>query len=101
MSSVMMLNKDLICEIYNDLNNFKHLSHNELFTYCLQERLKASLKKYNLELDSMKDYLHHRWPHEVLRTINFMQKAEDKAIIESNFITEIDIEDTDDAEYIN
>lgn len=88
MSSVMLLDKSLLYDIYNDMNRFRTLSHNDLFNYCLQERLKASLKRYNIEIDSVRNYLDAKWPFQILNTIRRMQRVEDKGAIEAYYITE-------------
>lgn len=88
MNSEMLLDKAILNEIYTDMNKFRKLSHTEIFNYCLQERLKASLKRYNIELDIVRNYLDAKWSFQVLNTIRRMQKVEDKGAIEAYFITD-------------
>lgn len=90
MNLVIQLDKKLLYDIYSDMNKFRNLSHNEIFNFCLQERLKASLNKYNIELDAIRNYLDAKWPFQILNTIRRMQKVEDKGAIEAYYITKTD-----------
>lgn len=96
--NLVKLNKSDILDIYSDMSKYKSMSRAEVLSDCIQSRLRASLLRYNLELDLCKDYLNSKWPYQVLSTIRRMQKVSDKEEIEANLITEKEFEEDIDTD---
>ena len=71
------LNRNIL-EIKKELNLYKDYARDEFFTYCINEKLKSTLRKYEIELNNSEAYLINRRCNDVLKTITKIQKEQDK-----------------------
>jgi hypothetical protein len=69
---------DTIMKITEELNRYKDLTPNQLFTQCINEKLKCTLLKYKVELQQSEEYLIKRKTCDVLKAITKIQKKQDK-----------------------
>jgi len=77
------LNENLL-QIQKELNAFKDISRDELYSKCIDDKLTETVLKYNTELDLNSKYLLTRASMKVLKGITKVQKAADKQILLDN-----------------
>lgn len=77
-----MLSENLIL-IKDELDRYKNVSRNELFTKCIDEKLKGTLKKYNEETNLTSTYLIEQSSIRVMKTLTKIQKKNDIEVLEA------------------
>lgn len=64
-----------------ELSTYKDLSKVEIFNTCINNRLAATLLKYNEQIDSTSEYLLRQSSVRVLKALTKIKKVDDKDII--------------------
>lgn len=72
---------DLLYEIDAELTQFIDISHDEMLTFCINQHLASTLKRYNEEVDATSEYLLQKSSVRVLKAITKIKKFTDKDII--------------------
>lgn len=80
---MIFLDLDIIDEIEVELSRYKDLSKVEIFNECINNRLAATLVKYNEKIDSTSEYLLRQSSVRVLKALTKIKKVNDKDIINS------------------
>lgn len=68
--------------IKKEINRYIDKTPAELLSYCIEDKLNTTLKKYNKEMDLNSDYLLSRSSFKVLKAITKIQKKSDKKALE-------------------
>lgn len=71
-----------INEINTSLDKYKNLSHDELFTFFVDEKLKGALSRYEVELENLNDYLLRKNANIVFKRLTELQKDKDKEALD-------------------
>lgn len=74
--------KENLIDISNELNKYKNISRNSLFTTCINNKLKNTLRQYNLEIELTSKYLIEQNTVRVMKTITKVQKQNDLEALE-------------------
>lgn len=91
MSSTLQNNfSDNLSLIKDELSKYDGLTRVELFNECINNKLKNTLYKYNVETEHMSDFLLQQEGIRVLKAITKIQKFDDKEIIYANMKGNID-----------
>lgn len=73
--------KDRIIEVAADLDRYKDIPRDRLFTQCIDEKLKHTLKTYISDLDLTSDELMKKAGFRVMKALTKIQKNDDKNAI--------------------
>ena len=76
-----MLN-EIIKSINDDLDKYKDLTHEQIFTTCIETKLRNTLLNYNYDIDLNSKFLLTRQAEKVLKAITKIQKEQDKEDLE-------------------
>lgn len=71
-----MLDKNIDI-ISKNLKPYLNLTHNELFTIFVNDKLKSALIRYNIYLDNIEDYLLRKNANMVFKRITNIQRDND------------------------
>ena len=82
--------KDYLNQIAEELNKYSNISRENLFTQCVSDKLKISLKNYQNNIDWNTYILELKNPFAVLKAWKKRKKIEDKDIILQNTMKETD-----------
>ena len=72
-----------IKSIKRDLNKYSDKTKDELLSLCIDNKLQATLEKYNKEIELNSDYLLTRSSFRVLKALTKLQKRADKGVLEA------------------
>lgn len=72
-----------IKQIKRDLSKYQDKSREELLSMCIDNKLEATLEKYNKEIELNSDYLLTRSSFRVLKALTKLQKRADKNVLEA------------------
>lgn len=78
---MISLDRKLLSNIEGELSQYKDLTKVEIFNICINNRLAATLVKYNEQIDSSSDYLLRQSSVRVLKALTKIKKNDDKDII--------------------
>ena len=67
-----------IKHIKQDISKYENINRADLLTKCIDDKLRATLKKYNLDMELNSDYLLKREGTRVLKALTKLQKKDDK-----------------------
>ena len=74
--------KENLTDISNELDKYKNISRSSLFTTCINNKLKNTLRQYNLEIELTSKYLIEQNTVRVMKTITKVQKENDLEALE-------------------
>lgn len=74
--------KENIKQIIKELDRYKYLNRDQLFTYCINEKLKTTLANYEKTLDLSSETLLRNKVSHVLKEITKQQCKQEKNSIE-------------------
>lgn len=72
-----------IKHIKRELSKYQDKSQEELLSMCIDNKLEATLEKYNREIELNSDYLLTRSSFRVLKALTKLQKRADKNVLEA------------------
>ena len=72
--------KENIKKIIKELDRYKYLNRDQLFTYCINEKLKATLVKYEKALNFSSETLLRNKISHVLKEITKQQCKQEKTL---------------------
>ena len=72
-----------IKNIKKELSKYQDKSQEELLSMCIDNKLEATLEKYNREIELNSDYLLTRSSFRVLKALTKLQKRADKNVLEA------------------
>lgn len=75
------LDLNILKIIESELNKYNYLTRVELFNLCINNRLAATLKKYNQDIDTTSEYLLRQSSVRVLKALTKIKKVDDKDVI--------------------
>lgn len=78
---MISLDHNTLKTIEVELNTYKDLSKVEIFNTYINNRLAATLLKYNEQIDSTSEYLLRQSSVRVLKALTKIKKVDDKDII--------------------
>lgn len=78
---MISLDRKLLSNIEDELSQYKDLTKVEIFNVCINNRLAATLVKYNEQIDSSSEYLLRQSSVRVLKALTKIKKNDDKDII--------------------
>ena len=76
--------KDTLTTIKAELSRYDGMTRLELFNYSINDKLKSTLYKYDIETDQLSDFLIQQQGMRVLKAITKIQKFDDRKIIYDN-----------------
>ena len=79
-----LVNNPYINEIDSELNQYYNMSRTDVFNMCINNKLAATLRRYNAEIDFNSEYLVRQESVRVLKALTKIHKSEDKEIIKQN-----------------
>lgn len=75
-----MLN-EIIKSINDDLDKYKDLTHEQIFTTCIETKLRNTLLNYNYDIDLNSKFLLTRQAEKVLKAITKIQMKDNREAI--------------------
>lgn len=72
-----------IKHIKKDLSKYADKTKEELLTLCINNKLEATLEKYNREIELNSEYIQTRSSFRVLKALTKLQKRADKGVLEA------------------
>ena len=84
--------RDQINHIKSELKKYDDMTPSELLSYCIDDKLQTTLKRYSDEIRWNTDYLLTRSSFKILKALTKIQKNADKEVLKTLGLGEEDNE---------